>query len=57
MLLPNSALLTDVFRLLRCAYGAAKREREPAWGAELGPSIYTIDDVLSADEQGHHRAG
>jgi hypothetical protein len=56
-MLSNTPLLTDVFRLLRCAYGAAKREREPAWGAELGPSIYTIDDVLSADEQGHHRAG
>jgi hypothetical protein len=24
---PNSALLTDAFSLLRCAYSAAKRER------------------------------
>ena len=24
---PNSALLTDAFSSLRCAYGAAKRER------------------------------
>jgi hypothetical protein len=25
--IPNSALMPDAFRLLRCAYSAAKRER------------------------------
>jgi hypothetical protein len=30
MMLPNSALLTDAFTSLRCACGAAKRERYTA---------------------------